>query len=108
MNPDAAATRATREELSRRLIELIVLVVCVASLAGVVYLLAASTGQGAGEVISAVLGIASVAGTWTVVHTVFTVRYARLYYSDRPGAPSSTSPSFRPTSTSPISRSPSA
>lgn len=85
MNPDATATHATHEEPSRRLTELIVLFACVASLAGVMYLLAASRGQGASEAISAALGIASVAAAWTIVHMVFTVRYARLYYSGKPG-----------------------
>ena len=33
----------------------------------------------------AALGIASVVGAWLVVHTVFTTRYALLYYSGEPG-----------------------
>lgn len=40
---------------------------------------------GAAEALVAALGIASVVGAWLVVHTVFTTRYALLYYSDRPG-----------------------
>jgi uncharacterized membrane protein len=31
------------------------------------------------------LGIASVVLAWSVVHTVFTLRYAKLYYEGRPG-----------------------
>jgi uncharacterized membrane protein len=85
MNPDATAAHATREEPSRRLTDLMVLIACVASLGGVMYLLAASSGQGAAEAIPAALGITSVVGAWIVLHTVFTVRYARLYYSDDPG-----------------------
>jgi uncharacterized membrane protein len=37
------------------------------------------------EAAGAGLGIASVAGAWAVVHTVFTLRYALLYYTDDAG-----------------------
>jgi uncharacterized membrane protein len=61
------------------------LLASVASLAGVVYLLAARSGSGADEALSAGLGIASVVAAWVVVHVVYTLRYALLYYSDHPG-----------------------
>jgi uncharacterized membrane protein len=77
---------ATREDTARALADLVVLIASVASLAGVVCLLAAgSGGHGAGEAIAAGLGIASVTGAWAVVHTVFTLRYALLYYTDGTG-----------------------
>ena len=34
---------------------------------------------------SAVVGILTVAASWFAVHTLYTVHYARLYYSDEPG-----------------------
>jgi uncharacterized membrane protein len=59
----------------------IVLTASVASIAGVgVQLLADRRGIG-----PAVVGVASVVAAWVVVHTVFTLRYADLYYSDEAG-----------------------
>jgi uncharacterized membrane protein len=86
MDAEQTAAHATREDPARALTDLIVLIASVASLAGVVYLLAAgSGGHDAGEAIAAGLGIASVVGAWTVVHTVFTLRYALLYCTDDAG-----------------------
>jgi uncharacterized membrane protein len=86
MTAQQTAAHATRENPARALTDLIVLIVSVASLAGVVYLLAAgSGGHGLVEAAGAGLGIASVAGAWAVVHTVFTLRYALLYYTDDAG-----------------------
>jgi uncharacterized membrane protein len=55
------------------------LIASLASLAGVGYLLMAETSKG-GDVVAAAVGILSVAASWFAVHTVFTLRYARLYY----------------------------
>jgi uncharacterized membrane protein len=86
MGAEQTRAHATREDPTRALTDLIVLVASVASLAGVVYLLAAGSSEhGAAEAIGAGLGILSVAGAWAIVHTVFTLRYALLYYSDSPG-----------------------
>jgi uncharacterized membrane protein len=86
MNAGQTKAHATREDPARALTDLVVLIASVASLAGVVYLLAAgSNAHGAAEAIAAGLGILSVAGAWAVVHTVFTLRYALLYYTDSPG-----------------------
>jgi uncharacterized membrane protein len=86
MSPQDTAAHATREDPARPLTDLITLLACVASLGGVVYLLAAGSGNGgAPEAVAAALGIASVVGAWLVVHTVYTTRYALLYYTDEPG-----------------------
>ena len=86
MTDEQTEAHATREDPARALTDLIVLIASVASLAGVVYLLAAgSGGHGASEAVGAGLGILSVAGAWGVVHTVFTLRYALLYYVGEPG-----------------------
>jgi uncharacterized membrane protein len=86
MTAEQTKVHATREDPARALTDLIVLIASVASLAGVVYLLAAgSSDHGATEAIGAGLGILSVAGAWAVVHTVFTLRYALLYYTGSPG-----------------------
>ncbi|MGH3967736.1 MAG: DUF1345 domain-containing protein, partial [Mycobacterium sp.] len=57
----------------------------VASLGGVGYVVAAASRTGPGAVEAAVVGILTVAASWFAVHTLFTVHYARLYYSDEPG-----------------------
>ena len=41
--------------------------------------------SGAGAIEAAVVGILTVAASWFAVHALFTVHYARLYYSDDPG-----------------------
>ena len=45
----------------------------------------AATSSGNAEDLQAGLSLASVVLSWVVVHTVFTLRYARLYYEGRPG-----------------------
>ncbi len=65
---------------------LLVLGASVASLAGVGYLLVqASSEKGAVQGLAAGLGVLSVAVSWLVVHTLFTLRYALLYYADGKG-----------------------
>lgn len=76
MSAEQTEAHAAREDPARALTGLIALIASVASLAGVVYLLAAGSGaHGAGEAAGAGLGILSVAGAWAVVHTVFPLRY---------------------------------
>jgi uncharacterized membrane protein len=65
--------------------DLIVVSASIASLAGVGYLLIAASAEGREAFGDAVLGIGSVVVSWFAVHTVFALRYARLYYSDPPG-----------------------
>lgn len=85
MDPRQTGTHATREDPTRPMTDAIVLLASVASLAGVMYLLGAGSGGGAEEALSAGLGIASVVASWVVVHVVYTLQYALLYYSDPPG-----------------------
>lgn len=63
----------------------IVVAASVASLAGVGYLLIAGTAKGGEAYGAAALGIGSVVVGWVAVQTVFTLRYARLYYSGASG-----------------------
>ncbi|BBY25186.1 hypothetical protein MSTO_53910 [Mycobacterium stomatepiae] len=84
---DAEQTRiwATREDPTRWLADAVILTASVASLGGVGYVVAAGSRSGAGAIQAAVVGILSVAASWFAVHTLYTVHYARLYYSDEPG-----------------------
>jgi uncharacterized membrane protein len=70
---------------TRRPADTIVLLASVASLAGVGYLLAASTAKGPDMVIAAAVGFSSVSASWLAVHTVYTLRYATHYYTDPVG-----------------------
>jgi uncharacterized membrane protein len=86
MDADQTAVHATREDPSKGATQLLVLGASVASLAGVGYLLVqASTATGAAQGLAAALGVVSVAISWLVVHTLFTLRYALLYYSGQDG-----------------------
>ena len=63
----------------------LVLLASVASLAGVGFLLAAGKSHGNG-IPEATLGAGSIAASWLLVHLTYTLRYAREYYGDGPGA----------------------
>jgi uncharacterized membrane protein len=84
---DAEQTRGwvTREDPTRWVADVVVLSASVASLGGVGYVVAAGAHSGAVAVAAALVGILTVAASWVAVHTLYTVHYARLYYSDEPG-----------------------
>lgn len=76
---------ATREDSSRRVIDTVLLVASMVSLLGVGLVIAsASKSSGPSEGVRVGLGVASVVASWALVHTVFTLHYARLYYGDSP------------------------
>jgi uncharacterized membrane protein len=82
MDAEQTALNATREDPTRRMTRLIVLAACVASLGGVGFLLVrAASEHGAQRAGVAALGLGSVAVSWFVVHGLFTLHYAELYYS---------------------------
>lgn len=64
------------------LIDVVILSASVASLAGVAHLLTASSKAGAEKNVAAAVGVVSIAVAWCVVHTVFSIRYADVYYSN--------------------------
>jgi uncharacterized membrane protein len=83
MDPGQTANHATREDPPKRETQLLIIGASIASLAGVGYLLVrASSSTGAAQAVAAALGVMSVAVSWVVVHTLFTLRYALLYYTD--------------------------
>ena len=86
MSSSATATHATREDPGHAGTDLIVVIASVASLAAVGFVLVqASSAKGAAQDLLAGLGLASVALSWFTVHTLFTLRYARLYYTGKDG-----------------------
>jgi uncharacterized membrane protein len=90
---DAAATEAhaTFEDPTKRVTQVIVLGASVVSLVGVALLLVKTRSTtGAGEVAVAALVVASIALSWLVVHTLFTLRYALMYYDPDEGGTAGT------------------
>ena len=86
MDGEVTARRAEYTDPTRTTADLMVLCAAVASLFAVGLLLArASTFQGGAQLLHVALGLGSVALSWAVVHTVFALRYARIYYAGEDG-----------------------
>jgi len=76
------ARLAVREDPNRNLAHALLLVACLASLvAVVVFLVAATPATGGVREARITAGVVSVALSWAVVHTLYTARYAHMYYS---------------------------
>jgi uncharacterized membrane protein len=85
---DARETKehATREDPSRGLADTLLVLASIGSLAIVGFVLVrAAAVAGSGRVILAALAIVSVSLSWALIHTLFTLRYAYLYFDDTPG-----------------------
>jgi uncharacterized membrane protein len=86
LSPDGTASHAKREDPSVGLADLVLLGAALASLIAVGVLLVGVGGlSGAEKYVQAGFALVSVFVSWTLVHTVFTLKYARLYYSGKPG-----------------------
>jgi uncharacterized membrane protein len=82
----AAEADANREDPGRHLADLVLLCAAVASLAAVgAVLLGVGGAGGYTKYLMAGLAVVSVFVSWALVHTVYTLKYARLYYSGTPG-----------------------
>jgi uncharacterized membrane protein len=85
-DPAATARLALREDPGRATADALLLVASVASVLAVALAITAGrAGGSAARDLHAGLAVASVALSWTVVQTVFTSHYARLYYSHPAG-----------------------
>jgi uncharacterized membrane protein len=87
-NKDSATTKshATREDDSRVAADAVLVGASVASLVGVVFaLLQAASSTGAAHTVIAAVAVASVVLSWSSVHAVYMLRYARLFYTDGGG-----------------------
>lgn len=85
---DSVGTRAAamREDLSSGTDDLIIVAASMISLVGVVLTLVAATKiTGALNAVMTIVAVLTVAISWVTVHTLFTLRYARLYYIDPEG-----------------------
>ncbi|MFS8097602.1 DUF1345 domain-containing protein [Lentzea alba] len=86
MDAEQTAQHAVRNDPTRTAAEIVLLLAATASLVSVGFVLArAAETTGTSELLRVGLGVLSVVLSWTVVHTIFTLRYARLYYVDVDG-----------------------
>ncbi len=107
LDAELTASHAQRENPSRDLADLVLLCAAVASLIAVgVVLFGAGNASGNLKYLQAGLALMSVSLSWTLIHTAFTLKYARLYYSGEGGGSISTSQGHRNTATSPTCLSP--
>ena len=86
---DAPGTRthATREDPGRAVGDIALSAASVAAVVGVGYLIAASSRHQGGAQVEALVGLLAILASWAIVHTLFALRYARLYYAEESEAP---------------------
>lgn len=82
MDADATRAHATREEPTRPGAEIVLVVAALLSLGGVAGVI---VGGQAHDPVPMTATLLAVVASWLAIHTVFALRYARLYYSDTPG-----------------------
>lgn len=82
MDSQSTAHLAQREDPSRAGSDAVLLVVAIATLLIVATVIFQAS---ADEPHFVILGVVSIAASWLVVHTIFTLRYARIYYGDPVG-----------------------
>jgi uncharacterized membrane protein len=81
MDAATTASHATREDPTQPVADLLVVLASIASLGAIVFLLIGTSGASDSvQVLVAVLAIVGVALSWLLIHTLFTLRYASLYY----------------------------
>jgi len=85
MDAPTTARHAVREDAGRSAADTTVVVAAVASLSAIALLLLGKSSGPGGADVQAALTVASVGLAWAAVHTIFTTRYARLYYTGTDG-----------------------
>src|SRR5580692_10458648 len=86
MSPEQTAKHAVREDSSRAVADSIVIVAALACLAAVgLILVAAASSRGGMKAFLIGVAVLSVISSWAAVHTTFTLRYARNYFSGPEG-----------------------
>ncbi|MDN5766570.1 MAG: DUF1345 domain-containing protein [Humibacillus sp.] len=80
---DTASTRqhVDGEDPGARTSDFIIIVVGLLALCGVAVMLVGAGGDRTAQLVDAVIGVVAVAVGWLCVHTIYTLRYARIYYS---------------------------
>lgn len=86
LGPEATAAHARREDPGRVFSDALVLSATVASFAGVALILVdASNAQGPAKDGIVAMAFGSIAMSWFLIHTLYTLRYAAIYYRDGAG-----------------------
>ena len=86
LSAEQTAARATREDPSRAIRDVIVLTAAAGSLGALgLVLVYAHELKGLASAMLALLAVVSVAVSWFSVHTIFALRYALLYYREPAG-----------------------
>lgn len=86
LDAEETSRRATRHDPTRLLSYSLLLTAAMASLVAVgVVLFQVSKSQGRTELLRVLLGVGSVVLSWALVHTTFTLHYARVYYTEPGG-----------------------
>jgi len=81
MNAEQTRSHATLEDPGRRTVDLVLTITALVSLFAVVWVLVeARSLKGGAQLAVALLAIVSIALSWVLVHTLYTLRYARIYY----------------------------
>ena len=84
--PEETAQFATKEDDSRAGTHLLLLGAALVSLVGVALaFIKANAGMHRQEVLLEAFGVATIVCSWLLVHTVFALRYAHVYYTDPEG-----------------------
>ena len=85
MGPDETEAHAAVEDPSRAVREVLVLTANVISLVAVVLLIVeVERIEGWTKLIFAVIALVTVASSWVLLHTIYTLRYAECYYGSNP------------------------
>lgn len=79
--PDSTALAAKRDDVGHSLLDVLVTTAALASLGAVFFMLTSGTSN----LWQIGFGLLSIVLSWAVVHTLFTLRYAALYYADKEG-----------------------
>jgi len=85
-NAQETARLAVREDPARAVADLLMVGASVASLVGVGFVIVAGgNSKGVAKAALVAFAVLTVIVSWLIVHTTYTLRYARLYYGGTPG-----------------------
>lgn len=83
LTPEQARAHARDEDPGRKAADLALTITSLASVAGVVLMIAEAASDA--SVLPALVGLAAVAASWGVIQALYTIRYAAAYYSEPAG-----------------------
>jgi uncharacterized membrane protein len=81
LTPATTRSHAVREDPGRTAADILLISASIASLVAIIFLLLeAGHDSGVAKAMDIGLGLTSIAVSWVLVHTTYTLKYARLYY----------------------------